>query len=384
MRISCVQDQLSRGLAIVGRAVGSRTTMPILGNVLVASDGERLRLVATNLELGITTWVPARVLEEGRASVPARLLSEFVNSLPAGRDVSIDGGDRGAPLRLECERIGANVKGVDPEEFPPVATGDDRPAVRIPAREFRSMIDQVAFCAARDESRPVLSGVNVRMEGTVLSLAAADGFRLAIRTAELDHGLPEALDVIIPARALTELGRLLSGDDDEVEVSVTGNRTQVLFRVRTAAGETVLVSRLLEGQFPDLQRVVPKTASTEVTVARTDLVTAIKVASIFARDSANVVRLELVPGSSDGLQPGNMEVSATAQEVGDNKSQVPAQVGGDETHISFSSEFLGDVLGVLKTEKVRLKLSGPLSPAVVEGVGADHYTHVIMPMHSAR
>ncbi len=384
MRISCVQDQLSRGLAIVGRAVGSRTTMPILGNVLVATDGERLRLVATNLELGITTWVPARVLEEGRASVPARLLSEFVNSLPAGRDVSIDGGDRGTPLRLECERIGANVKGVDPEEFPPVATGDDRPAVRIPAREFRSMIDQVAFCAARDESRPVLSGVNVRMEGTVLSLAAADGFRLAIRTAELDHGLPDALDVIIPARALTELSRLLSGDDDEVEVSVTGNRTQVLFRVRTAGGETVLVSRLLEGQFPDLQRVVPKTASTEVTVARTDLVTAIKVASIFARDSANVVRLELVPGSSDGLQPGNMEVSATAQEVGDNKSQVPAQVGGDETHISFSSEFLGDVLGVLKTEKVRLKLSGPLSPAVVEGVGADHYTHVIMPMHSAR
>jgi DNA polymerase-3 subunit beta len=384
MRISCVQDQLSRGLAIVGRAVGSRTTMPILGNVLIATDGERLRLVATNLELGITTWVPARVLEDGTATVPARLLSEFVNSLPSGRTVLIDGGVRGAPLHLECDRIGANVKGVDPEEFPSVATGDDRPAVRIPAREFRSMIDQVAFCAARDESRPVLSGVNVRMEGTVLSLAAADGFRLAIRTAELDHGLPETLDVIIPARALTELGRLLGGDDDEVEVSVASNRTQVLFRVRTSVGETVLVSRLLDGQFPDLQRVVPKTASTEVTVARADLVTAIRVASIFARDSANVVRLELVPGSGDGLEPGSMEVSATAQEIGDNKSQVPAQVGGDDTHISFSSEFLGDVLGVLRTDKVRLKLSGPLSPAVIEGVGADHYTHVIMPMHSAR
>lgn len=385
MRISCVQDQLSRGLAIVGRAVGSRTTMPILGNVLMATDGERLRLVATNLELGITTWIPARVLDEGRASVPARLLSEFVNSLPAGRGVSIDGGERGAPLRLECERIGANVKGVDPDEFPPVATGDDRPAVRIPAREFRAMIDQVAFCAARDESRPVLSGVNVRMDGTVLSLAAADGFRLAIRTADLDHGLPEALDVIIPARALTELGRLLGGDDDEVEVSVTGNRTQVLFRVRTAGGETVLVSRLLEGQFPDLARVVPKTSTTEVTVTRADLATAIKVASIFARDSANVVRLELTPGSGDGsLQPGNMEVSAMAQEVGDNKSQLPAQVTGDGTHISFSSEFLSDVLGVLKSDKVRLKLTGPLSPAIVEGVGLDHYTHVIMPMHSAR
>ncbi len=384
MRISCAQDQFSRGLAIVGRAVGSRTTMPILGNVLIATDGERLRLVATNLEIGITTWVPARVIDAGRAAVPARLLSEFVNSLPGGRDVSVDGGDRGSPLRLECERIGANVKGVDPEEFPPVATGDDRPAVRIPAREFRTMIDQVAFCAARDESRPVLSGVNVRMDGTVLSLAAADGFRLAIRTAELDHGLPEPLDIIIPARALTELGRLLGGDDDEVEVSVTGNRTQVLFRVRTSSGETVLVSRLLEGQFPDLQRVVPKTASTEVTVSRADLATAIKVASIFARDSANVVRLDLQPGSSDGLEPGTLEVSATAQEIGDNKSQVRANVSGDETHISFSSEFLADVLGVLKSENVRLKLTGPLSPAVVEGIGVERYTHVIMPMHSVR
>lgn len=171
MRIACVQEQLSRGLATVGRAVSSRTTMPVLGHVLLATDGERLRLAATNLELGITTWISARVLEEGRATVPARLLAEFVNSLPSGKDVSIDGGTRGAPLHLSCDRISANVKGMDPDEFPPLATGDDRPAVRIPSREFRTMIDQVAFSAARDESRPVLGGVNVKVSGAQLTLA---------------------------------------------------------------------------------------------------------------------------------------------------------------------------------------------------------------------
>ena len=187
MRIACVQEQLSRGLATVGRAVSSRTTMPVLGHVLLATDGERLRLAATNLELGITTWISARVLEEGRATVPARLLAEFVNSLPSGKDVSIDGGTRGAPLHLSCDRISANVKGMDPDEFPPLATGDDRPAVRIPSREFRTMIDQVAFSAARDESRPVLGGVNVKVSGAQLTLAAADGFRLSVRHARLDH-----------------------------------------------------------------------------------------------------------------------------------------------------------------------------------------------------
>ena len=384
MRIACVQEQLSRGLATVGRAVSSRTTMPVLGHVLLATDGERLRLAATNLELGITTWISARVLEEGRATVPARLLAEFVNSLPSGKDVSIDGGTRGAPLHLSCDRISANVKGMDPDEFPPLATGDDRPAVRIPSREFRTMIDQVAFSAARDESRPVLGGVNVKVSGAQLTLAAADGFRLSVRHARLDHGLPEPLDIIVPARALTELGRLLGGDDDEVELSVTGNRTQVLFRVRTADGETVLVSRLLEGQFPDLQRVIPKTATTEMTISRSELATAIKIASIFARDAANVVRLDLQPGDEGGVTPGTLEITATAPDVGDNKSQMPAGITGDETHISFSAEFLSDVLGVLKSDRIHLKLTGPLSPAVIEGVGVEDYTHVIMPMPSVR
>ena len=384
MRISCAQDHLSRGLAIVGRAVGGRTTLPVLNNVLLASDGERLKLSATNLEIGITTWVAARVDGEGQITVPARLLSEFVNSLPAGGSVELDVNDKAHSLHLESGRYTANIKGIDAEEFPPIPTADDRPTIRLRSGLLKEMITQVAFSAARDESRPVLTGVNLRLDEAKLSLAAADGFRLSLREAALEKGLPEKLDIIIPARSLNELARLLADGDDDVEVTVTPNKTQVLFRVRSDQGEVNLVSRLLEGQFPDLMRVIPKTSTTQATIKRTEFVTATRIAALFARDAANVIRLEIAPGAEGGLTPGRIALSATAAEVGDNHGELDATVDGEETYISFSSEYLSDVLSVLDTDEIKLEITGPLSPALVRGLGLAEYTHVIMPMHTVR
>lgn len=384
MRMSCAQEQLSRGLAIVGRAVGGRTTLPVLNNVLLASDGERLKLSATNLEIGITTWVAARVEAEGQLTVPARLVADFVNSLPAGQPVLLDANTRTQTLHLECARYNANVKGIDAEEFPPIPSADDRPTIRLRAGLLKEMIQQVAFSAARDESRPVLAGVNLRLDETKLVLSAADGFRLSKREAGLEQGWPEKLDIIIPARALTELARLLEDGDEDVEVTVTPNRSQVLFRLRAAAGEINLVSRLLEGQFPDLERVIPKTHTTRVELKRGEFITATRIAALFARDAANVVRLDITPGGEGGLTPGSVALSANALEVGDNRGEIDAGVEGDETYISFSSEYLSDVLGVLNTEEIVLEMTGPLSPAVVRGMGLSEYTHVIMPMHTVR
>jgi len=384
MRISCVQDHLSRGLAIVSRAVGGRTTLPVLNNVLLASDGERLKLSATNLEIGITTWVTARVEAEGQITVPARLVSDFVNSLPAGQPVQMEANERSHSLHLDCARYNANIKGIDAEEFPPIPSADDRPTIRLRSGLLKEMITQVAFSAARDESRPVLTGVNLRLDETRLSMAAADGFRLSLREAVLEKGLPEKLDIIIPARSLSELARLLGDGDEDVEATVTPNRTQVLFRVRSEQGEVNLVSRLLEGQFPDLMRVIPKTSTTQVTAKRAEFVTATKIASLFARDAANVVRLEITPGADGGLTPGKVALSANAAEVGDNHGELDASVDGEETYISFSSEYLADVLNVLATDEIKLEVTGPLSPALVRGLGLAEYTHVIMPMHTVR
>jgi DNA polymerase III subunit beta len=382
MRITCVQDHLSRGLAIVSRAVGGRTTLPVLNNVLLSSDGERLKLAATNLEIGITTWVPGKVESEGQLTVPARLVTDFVNSLPAGQQVELEANLRSHSLHLQSGRYTANIKGIDAEEFPPIPSAEDRPTIRLSASLLKEMISQVAFSAAKDESRPVLAGVNLKVDDAKLTMAAADGFRLSLREAELDKGLPERLDIIIPARALTELARVLGDSDEDVEVTVTGNRSQVLFRVHTEQGEVILVSRLLEGQFPDLMRVIPKAHTTHALLKRGEFLTAIRIAALFARDAANVVRLEITPGAEGGLTPGKVAVTANAAEVGDNHGEVDASVDGEETYISFSSEYLADVLGVLPNDEVALELTGPLSPALIRGIGLAEYTHVIMPMHT--
>ena len=384
MRITCQQDHLSRGLAIVSRAVGGRTTLPVLNNVLLASDGDRLKLSATNLEIGITTWVAGGVESEGQLTVPARLLTDFVNSLPGGQSVELEGNARSHALHVKAGRYTANIKGIDADEFPPIPTAEDRPTIKLSAELLKEMIGQVAFSAARDESRPVLAGVNLKVDESKLVMSAADGFRLSLREAELERGLPEKLDIIVPARALTELARLLGDGDEDVELTVTANRTQILFKVRGEGGDVNLVSRLLEGQFPDLLRVVPKTHTTRVQVKRGEFMTATKIAALFARDSANVVRLEITPGAEGGLTPGKIALSANAAEVGDNHGELDASVEGEETYISFSSEFLSDVLGVLPNDDIALELTGPLSPAIVRGLGLADYTHVIMPMHTVR
>ena len=381
LRVSCVQDHLSRALGMVTRATGNRNTMPILGYVLASTDGERLRLTATNLELSVTAWVGARVLSEGSACLPGAVVRETVSALPAGRDVALD--VKGAAVRVECERVGANLKGADPTEFPAVSLLDEAPVVRIPARQFRRAVESVAFAAAKDESRPVLSGVNLRIGAGALRLSAADGFRLSIRTDVLD-GTAGDVDVIIPARSLLEVARVISSDEDDVEIVVASNRTQAGFRVRASTGDALVTTRLLEGTFPDLDRVVPSGPTTSVTVDRAGLAQAIRLASIFARDSAHNVRLEVTTDSEDGLVPGSVTVSGASSDTGDNVTTVPGRASGESVGINFSAEFLAEWLASVKSVQVTLDLKGALSPGVFRSVEDKSIVHVIMPMHTAR
>lgn len=381
MRVSVVQDQLAKALGIVGRAAGNRNTMPILGYVLATTDGERLRLTATNLETSITAWVPARVLSDGVACLQSAVIRETIGALPGGRDVSIEA--KGFALRVECERVGANLKGADPAEFPPINLFDGVPAVRIPAGDFRRAIEQVAFAAAKDEARPVLSGVNLRIGGGALRLSAADGFRLSIRTDAL-VGDTDDVDVIVPARAMTEVARACGVDADDVEIMIAPNRTQIGFSVPTASGRVLITTRLLEGTFPDLDRVVPAEAATTVTIDREALSRAVKVASIFARDSAHNIRLDVTADSEDGLVQGSVTVSGSSNDHGDNQTTVPCRVSGADCTVNFSSEFLAEWLSSVRSVQVTLALGGAITPGTFRSIEEPSIVHVIMPMHSAR
>ena len=245
MKISCLQENLAKGLAIVGRAVATRSPLPVLSNVLLATDQGRLKLSAMNQEIGIVHWIGCKVETEGEVTVLARLLSEFVGSLPNERvDLELD--SENLTLHLNCGRYQANVKGIAAEEFPPIPLGDGDPTLVLDATLLRESIEQVAMAAASDDPRQYLQGVAVIIEPDKVVLVASDGFRMAVRTLAVESGVSEKTEFIVPARSLTELSRVLTDSEHPVEIRLTQNRNQVIF----STGDVHLVSRLIEGTFP--------------------------------------------------------------------------------------------------------------------------------------
>jgi DNA polymerase-3 subunit beta len=384
MKVSCLQENLAKGLSIVGRAVATRSTLPILSNIMLSAEEGRLKLSATNLEIGINHWIGAKVDEEGATTVPARLLTDFVNSLPPERiDMALT--VRTQTLNLKCARFEANIKGIDAQEFPIIPTAGDEEGeaglltCSLGPATLRYMIDQVIFAAATDESRPILTGVLTRFEGDTLTLAAADGFRLSVRTAPLDPPVSEPTGLIIPARSLSELARIIQSYDGEeetpVKVIITPHRNQILFHMPNVD----LVSQLIEGNFPDYNQIIPKERATRTVVDTTDFLRAVKTANIFARDAANIVRLQVTPGSE--LIPAQMILTASSAEVGDNVGQIDATTEGEPIEIAFNARYLIDVLSVMDTDRVVLETNIPSSPGVFKPVGVEGFLCVIMPMH---
>jgi len=375
VKVSCLQENLQRALAQVSRAVATKTSLPVLSNVLLATDDGRLRIAATNLEIGITTWIGASIEEEGRVTVDARLLSEFVNTLP-NAPVTLAVDPAKFNLNVQSGRDKAGINGVDADDFPVIPRLEGEAYVAaVDPQVLRDMISQVEFAAATDESRPVLAGVLARFDGQSLTLAAADGFRLAVREGELTEPVPERLDAIVPARAMRELARILSDQTEPVRLAITPNQSQLLVRV----GETEFLSRLIDGTFPDYRQIIPKEFATRLEMGRDAFLNAVRRASYFARDNNDVVRIEARLGEEE-FMPGSIEVSANAAERGSSQSFVDASVSGPEAQIAFNSRYLVDVLGVLRNGQVMIGVNGSNQAGVVQPAGTEGYTHVIMPM----
>jgi DNA polymerase-3 subunit beta len=373
MKLSCLQENLNRGLNIVGRAVATRTTLPITNNVLLSTDEGRLKLVATNLEMAISCWIGAKIEEEGAITVPARLLTEFVSSLPSDTiDVFLS--PQTKTLGLKCARFEARISGVDAKDFPPIPSIDEGVATKIEVETLRKGINQVVFAAATEESRPVLTGVCAQFEGDSVTLAAADGFRLAVHKLPVTAPVSEKTEVIIPARTLSELNRLMADDEEAIDITLNPNKSQVLFRLKNIE----MVSQLVQGTFPNYGQLIPQSYNTRVIVNVAEFLRATKTASIFARDGSGIVRLVITPGGE--AAPGKLTVSARSEEIGDDVGEIDATVEGDESKIAFNGKYLTDVLSVLSESQVALETTNPSSPGLIRPVGTDNYTHVVMPM----
>jgi DNA polymerase-3 subunit beta len=377
MKVSCLQENLSKGLSTVARAVAPRSTLPVLGNVLVASDDGRLRLSATNLELGITCWIGAKIEEEGATTVPARTFVDLVNTLPNDK-VNMELSVRTQTLNVRCGAFNNDIKCIDAQEFPPLPPAEVEGELALNVDDLREMIKQVTFAASVDDARPVLTGVLLEVDSGQLTMAAADGFRLSVRTAHLSSPAEGPIRAIIPARALSELARVLGDGDETVTMSLPPNRGQVIFRAKNVE----LVSQLIEGTFPDYEGIIPSGYASRSVLSTQSFLKACKAADIFARESAHSARLRITPGSE--LEPGIVEVTATSAETGSNETVVDATIEGDPVEIAFNVRFLVDVLSVIDTPNVALETNNSSSPGVLRPVGHEDFLHVIMPMHLGR
>ena len=373
MNVSVMQENLARGLSVVSRAVSSRATLPVLANVLLKTENNGVKLTATNLEIGINCWVPGKVEAEGEITVPAKLLTDLVLSLPNQRiDLELSAKDR--TLKVTSGGSRSSIKGIDADEFPVVAAIGDTPATSADSRALRDALGEVVFAAASDESRPILTGVLTKLAGDRMTLAAADNYRIAVRSLTTSRSVAPEMSIVVPARSYAELMRILPDAEQQIEITVTPNKSQVLFHVEGID----LVSRLIEGQFPNYEPVIPSGHTSRAVVDRESFLAGARRASIFARDSANIVKIELGGEAGEGVA-----ITAHAADVGDNADTLEASVEGQPTTIAFNARYLIDVLANLGADEAALELSGPLAPGVIRGIGKDDYVHVIMPVRTA-
>lgn len=367
MKVSCTQANLQKGLAIVSRGVTTRGTLPILANVLLVTDKGRLKLVTTDLEIAISTYIGAKVDADGTLTVPARLLQEFVLT---NNDPTIELQTKDNTLQLKSEHYQANIKGLAAEEFPLIPEVKKEHNFALAALQFKEAIEQVVFAAANDETRPILTGVLITALKSQLTLAATDSYRLAERKLALPKPIDTTLAAIVPARTINELSRIIDETIDMIEVGIGENQVQF------SIGPTQLVSRLLEGKFPDYQQIIPQKTVAKAQVATAQLGNSIKMASFFAREVANNIKVK--------TNNKQLEIMAVSPQLGDAKSHVKAQIEGESLEVAFNAKFLSDGLAAIKSDNVSFELSGPLSPGLIKPAGKtsdkNHYLYIVMPL----
>lgn len=374
MKLTIPQSSLARALAVVGRSVAARSTLPVLSCVHLEADTDGfLRASATNLELGTTIDVDATVEVPGAVAVPARLLTEFVGGLPAGKPVALGLHERTQTLNIKCGRYEANIKGIDAQEFPLFTTVEDGVAFSIHGGDLKTMIERVAIAVAKDERRPILHGVLCEALDDGLSggltMAAADGYRLAVDKADAEMRRDAEAAVVIPVATLLEVRRVC-GDDGEVAV-VFGER-QAMFTM----GDVTMVSQLIEGNFPDYRQIIPKDYATRVTLPTAALTQALKMAMVFAASSANTVGLSVMDGQ--------VIIAAASADQGDNISVLEAEVIGAPIEIQFNVRYLLDAVAGVHAEQTIIEMRDKFSSVIVKEHSSAEYRCVVMPIHAER
>lgn len=363
MKLQVTRENLNHALNSVARVANTRGTLPILANVLIKTTNNRLSLSATNLDIAITHFIGAKVDEEGSITVPARLMQDFVGSLPEGV-IELDLQE--TKLHVTTDQYKSVVNGIVADDFPVMPAISTGKKWSLDSGVFKKALQQVVLAASSDETRPVLTGVLLQTVSGNLVMAATDSYRLA------EKRLTENKDdvrLLVPASAMQDLLRVLPDGDSQIKI--TYDEQQVLFQV----GDIELVTRLLDGKYPDYQKLIPKSFEAKATLKRSDLVNVTKVSSLFARESAGSVTIELDEAAKQ------LSIRSVASQLGENTATAPAKVKGSGS-ITLNSRYLLDALGVMAGEDVVFGFNGKLEPTLLFDPANDEYRHIIMPLKS--
>lgn len=366
MKFVIPQNDLLESLKIAARAVSSGNTLPVLGNILIRAEGRKVHFAATNLELSIATSVEADVKNEGSITVPSKILTSYTSLLGKNEDIELSVTD-GATLQVKSTRSKTKIKGIPAEEFPEIKSVDAGLKLKIPTADFRVSVHEVAFAAQENSSRPILAGVFFKADGKELRMAATDSYRLSEKALTLETAAAEAKNCVIPVRAVLEADRL-AGKEDQIMITIGEN--QVMFSV----GGTNLTSRLIDGQFPDYNQIIPKKSSTTAIIDRENFEMAARRVSIFAKENNQHMKLQF-------LADGTLEVFTDATEIGEEKTTIETKVDGQANQIALNADYVLDMLGSLSGEKnIKMELDSKMTPAVIKTEKDSGFVHLIMPL----
>lgn len=365
MQIKIDKKSLYEGIQTVKKAVSAKSTLPILSGILLKAKSEKLKLVGTDLELGIECSVNAEIIDKGSIVLPATYLTNIIRELP-NKDLEIKT-DQDNNAKITCDSSEFKIHGFPADEFPLLPEIESSTEYILEQKTFKQIIDQIKFATSNDESRPFLTGGLLLIENQDLKMVSTDSYRLAYTELELNEDLSENR-VIIPSKTLNELSKLLNSEEEEIKILIAD--TQILFEF---SGITI-ISRLIEGQFPNYKQVIPNNSETKINVDRKKLLKATKRASLFVKDNSNIIKIK--------TKGDKLIIESTGSEVGESYEELTISKKGENTEIAFNANYLIDVLKIIDTEEVLIKLSGALSPGVIKKSQGDNYIYVIMPVRS--
>lgn len=366
MKFTCLQENLAKGLSTISKAVPTKSTLPILSNVLISASKGRLKLSATNLDTSITTFVGASIEEEGSIAVPAKLVRDFVSTLSPST-VVVHMAEH--ILHITSDKAQTKFNGTPPDDYPDVPElAKDMSFVEVDPTLFAHSIGSVAFAAASDDSQPIFSGVLLQFVDGTLILAASDGFRLSEKNLPF-QGSMEDFSVVVPAKVLLEVGRIFASSAEPIKIALDQSENLVLFE----SEDTSVVARILEGQFPDYKKIIPTDAVLKTTIVASEFLEAVKLANIFAKDATSAITVAFDPS-------GFISLSSTSHEMGEHTSKFEANVEGEGLSVTFNSKYLLDFLNNTKLESLILETKASAAPCLLKSPDHADFLHIIMPM----